>query len=77
MGTRFMATVEAEIHENIKKALVEGGAGSTTLVMRSVRNTERVYKNEVRRSEKLTFNASLLTQSYSLRSSFVIDGDEG
>jgi len=46
MGTRFMATKEAEIHENIKNALVEGGPGGTTLVMRSVRNTERVYKNE-------------------------------
>jgi len=46
MGTRFMATEEAAVHDNIKKALVEGGAGMTTLVMRSVRNTERVYKNE-------------------------------
>jgi len=45
MGTRFMATKEAEIHENIKKALVEGGPGDSTLVMRSVKNTERVYKN--------------------------------
>ncbi|GMI51060.1 hypothetical protein ScalyP_jg8625 [Parmales sp. scaly parma] len=45
LGTRFMATKEAPIHENIKKALCEGGASDTTLVMRSVRNTERVYKN--------------------------------
>jgi len=44
-GTRFMATVEAPIHANIKKALVEGGVGDTRLVMRSVRNTERVFKN--------------------------------
>jgi nitronate monooxygenase len=47
MGTRFMATVEAPIHENIKQALVEGTISDTTLVMRSVRNTERVYKNKV------------------------------
>mmetsp|Transcript_8858 Transcript_8858/g.20655 ORF Transcript_8858/g.20655 Transcript_8858/m.20655 type:complete len:330 (+) Transcript_8858:164-1153(+) len=47
MGTRFMATHEAEIHDGIKEALVKGGAGSTTLVMRSVRNTERVYKNDI------------------------------
>lgn len=46
MGTRFMVTKEAEIHENIKKAIIDGGPGGTTLVMRSVRNTERVYKNE-------------------------------
>lgn len=46
MGTRFMATKEAPVHANIKKALVDGGAGSTTLIMRTVKNTERVYKNE-------------------------------
>jgi NADH:quinone reductase (non-electrogenic) len=47
LGTRFMATREAPIHENIKSALVSGGSGDTTLVMRSVRNTERVFKNPV------------------------------
>ncbi|CAE7732718.1 unnamed protein product, partial [Symbiodinium microadriaticum] len=47
MGTRFMATTEAAVHGNIKQALVNGGAGDTTLVMRSVRNSERVYKNSV------------------------------
>lgn len=46
LGTRFMATNEAPIHANIKQALVDGGLGDTTLVMRSVRNTERVYKND-------------------------------
>ena len=46
MGTRFMATQEAPIHANIKAALVNGGPDATTLVMKSVRNTERVYKNE-------------------------------
>ncbi|GBG30882.1 Nitronate monooxygenase [Hondaea fermentalgiana] len=46
MGSRFMATKEAAIHDNIKKAIVEGDESSTTLIMRSMRNTERVYKNE-------------------------------
>ena len=46
MGTRFMATAEAPIHENIKKALVEGDENSTELVMRSLKNTERVYRNK-------------------------------
>ena len=46
MGTRFMATAEAPIHDNIKQALVDGDEMSTALVMRSFRNTERVYKNE-------------------------------
>lgn len=46
MGTRFMATHEAPIHQNVKQALVDGDENSTTLVMRSVKNTERVYKNK-------------------------------
>ena len=41
-----MATVEAPLHENVKQALVEGDENSTVLVMRSMRNTERVYKNK-------------------------------
>jgi len=45
MGTRFMATEECPIHPNIKQALVDGDEMSTTLVMRTVGNTERVFKN--------------------------------
>ena len=40
-----MATVEAPIHDNVKRALVEGDEHSTALVMRSLKNTERVYAN--------------------------------
>jgi NADH:quinone reductase (non-electrogenic) len=47
LGTRFIATKEAPVHEDIKQALVKAGSGDTTLVMRSVRNTERVFKNSV------------------------------
>ena len=42
MGTRFMATREAPIHENVKRALVAATELDTRLVMRSLRNTERV-----------------------------------
>ena len=42
MGTRFMATTEAPIHDNIKQALVDADERDTTHVMRSVKNTERV-----------------------------------
>src|SRR3954451_6208202 len=45
MGTRFMATVEAPIHHNVKKALVEADELSTRLIMRSLKNTERVLTN--------------------------------
>ena len=44
MGTRFMATKEAPVHDGIKTALVKADERSTTLVMKSVGNTERVYK---------------------------------
>ena len=45
MGTRFMATKEAPIHENVKKAILESSELDTRLVMRPLRNTERVLKN--------------------------------
>jgi nitronate monooxygenase len=45
MGTRFMATREAPIHENVKQALVAASELDTRLVMRPLRNTERVLTN--------------------------------
>jgi len=45
MGTRFIATREAPVHENVKQAIVRASELDTRLVMRSLRNTERVLKN--------------------------------
>ena len=45
MGTRFIATKEAPVHENVKKALVEADELQTRLIMRPLRNTERVLVN--------------------------------
>ncbi len=45
MGTRFIATKEAPVHENVKQALVDASELDTRLVMRPLRNTERVLKN--------------------------------
>ena len=45
MGTRFMATKEAPIHDNVKRALVAASELDTRLVMRTLRNTERVLNN--------------------------------
>ncbi|MBI1339419.1 nitronate monooxygenase [bacterium] len=45
MGTRFIATKEAPVHENVKKALVAASELDTRLVMRPLRNTERVLAN--------------------------------
>jgi nitronate monooxygenase len=47
MGTRFMATVEAPIHDHIKQMLVEGNERQTSLIFRTLRNTARVFKNSV------------------------------
>ncbi len=47
MGTRFMATEEAPIHENLKQKLVEATELDTQLIFRSFRNTARVYRNTV------------------------------
>jgi NADH:quinone reductase (non-electrogenic) len=45
MGTRFIATKEAPVHDNVKQALVAASELDTRLVMRSLRNTERVLNN--------------------------------
>ncbi len=45
MGTRFVATREAPVHDNVKQALVAASELDTRLVMRPLRNTERVLVN--------------------------------
>jgi nitronate monooxygenase len=64
MGTRFMATVEAPIHPNVKQALLNATELDTRLIMRPLRNTERVLNNaavekllatEKELGDKLTF----------------------
>lgn len=45
MGTRFIATQEAPVHEKVKQAIVAASELDTRLVMRSLRNTERVLHN--------------------------------
>jgi nitronate monooxygenase len=51
MGTRFCATVEAKIHDNVKRRIVENTERDTVLVGRTLRNTARVARNAV--SEKV------------------------
>lgn len=45
MGTRFIATKEAPVHQNVKDALVAATELDTRLIMRALRNTERVLRN--------------------------------
>jgi nitronate monooxygenase len=49
MGTRFIATREAPVHENVKQAIVQASETDTRLVMRPLRNTERVLNNAAAR----------------------------
>jgi NADH:quinone reductase (non-electrogenic) len=47
MGTRFMCTREAPIHDNIKQALVAAGERDTNLMFRTMHNTARVFRNAI------------------------------
>ncbi|KAL4993734.1 hypothetical protein BDV10DRAFT_178377 [Aspergillus recurvatus] len=47
MGTRFMCTVEAPIHQKVKQAIVDAEETDTALVMRRWKNTTRLFANEV------------------------------
>lgn len=47
MGTRFMATKESAIHENIKQQIVTNDERNTELIFRTMRNTARVARNAV------------------------------
>jgi nitronate monooxygenase len=49
MGTRFMATVESEVHRNVKERMVEASERDTQLIFRTLRNTSRVADNAVSR----------------------------
>jgi NAD(P)H-dependent flavin oxidoreductase YrpB (nitropropane dioxygenase family) len=47
MGSRFMATVESPIHENVKQQMVENDERATDLIFRTMRNTSRVARNAI------------------------------
>jgi len=83
MGTRFIATKEAPVHENVKKALVAASELDTRLVMRSLRNTERVLKNagverllEIEREKAANLEITdILDQVAGVYPKVMIDGD--
>lgn len=47
MGTRFMCTIEAPIHQNVKQAIVDAQETDTELVLRRWKNTSRLFANKV------------------------------
>jgi nitronate monooxygenase len=83
MGTRFIATREAPVHENVKQALVAASELDTRLVMRPLRNTERVLKNasvkrllEIEREKGAGLEiADILDQVAGVYPQVMIDGD--
>ena len=83
IGTRFMATVEAPIHQNVKDAIVAASELDTRLIMRPLRNTERVLNNsaverlltmEKTKGSDITFE-DILTDVVGVYPKVMIDGD--
>jgi len=73
MGTRFIVTKEAPVHENVKQAIMAASELDTRLVMRPLRNTERVLKNAA--AERLLEKESSLGKSIKIED--VIDEVSG
>ena len=83
MGTRFIATEEAPVHENVKKAIVNASELDTRLIMRSLTNTERVLANpavdrlmekEKALGDKLTFS-DIVDEVAGVYPAIMMDGD--
>ena len=83
MGTRFIATEDAPVHENVKKAIVNATEIDTRLIMRSLTNTERVLTNpavdrlmekEKALGEKLTFS-DIVDEVAGVYPTIMMDGD--
>jgi nitronate monooxygenase len=83
MGTRFIATQEAPVHANVKQAILSASELDTRLVMRSLRNTERVLHNaavdEILRIEKVKGDAlviqDIIEQVAGVYPRIMIEGD--
>ena len=83
MGTRFIATLEAPVHENVKQAIVAASELDTRLIMRPLRNTERVLNNaaverilekEKRLGDKISFQ-DIFEEVAGVYSRILVDGD--
>jgi len=83
MGTRFIATKEAPVHENVKQAILSATELDTRLVMRPLRNTERVLNNSaverlLEKEEKLGNNIQfedILEEVVGVYPKVMTDGD--
>lgn len=83
MGTRFCATVEAQIHENVKRKIVENSELDTVVVGKTLRNSARVARNaisekvaEIQRDPTKTFeDVKALMAGVRGRQNVLLDGD--
>ena len=79
MGTRFIATKEAPVHQNVKEALVAASELDTKLIMRPLRNTERVLANGAvdkileKESEEMFLNVLAVTAEQIKNIAFFIE----
>ena len=83
MGTRFVATKEAPVHDRVKQAILSAGETDTRLIMRTLRNTERVMLNpavealmakEKSKGAALTFD-DIMEQVAGVYPKVMVDGD--
>ena len=70
MGTRFMSTIEAPIHQRIKEAIINAQETDTALVLRRWKNTSRLFANKVTQ-EALKIETESKTGDFSEISSYV------
>jgi len=83
MGTRFIATKEAPVHDRVKQAIVAASELDTRLIMRGLRNTERVLNNagverllaiEKQKGDGLAIN-DIIEQVAGIYPKVMVDGD--
>jgi nitronate monooxygenase len=71
IGTRLLPTKECPIHENVKQALLNATELDTSLIMRSINATHRVWRNaSAEKCAELEASGADFSQLYS-----VISGD--
>jgi len=83
MGTRFIATKDAPVHDNVKLAILNASELDTRLVMRPLRNTERVLNNKgvekiLEKEEKLGAHLKfedIIKEVYGVYPKVMLDGD--
>lgn len=59
MGTRFLCTKEARVHQNVKDAIVSAQETDTTLILRKWRNTSRLFANAVAKKGQQMENTNI------------------